>query len=201
MSGIGPTLGGVAATAAGEALNRSDTPTTVEDLRSVATVASAALPLAEKMVPPTAAPKLGLPGKAFSFLGMMEGLYGAFKGGSGMVSSFGKTGPEASNQAHAQAWDKAISEGKSLEEAAAAGSAARTRVLDEGWAGMRSHGADTLGGLWKAGTNAADLAAPVPVGTGADIYAKVTITGLTGLAARPEAEQRAFFLKAFDPFD
>lgn len=201
MSGIGPTMGGVAAAAAGEALNRSDTPTMAEDLRSVATVTTAALPLAEKFVPPSVAPKLGLPGKAFSFAGMMEGLYGAFKGGSGMASSFDKTGPEASNRAHSQAWDKAISEGKSLEEAAAAGSAARTRVMDEGWAGLRSHGADTVGGLWKAGTNAADLASPVPIGTGADIYAKVTIAGMVGLAARPEAEQQAFFLKAFDPFD
>lgn len=201
MSGIGPTMGGVAATAAGEALNRSDTPTMAEDLRSVATVTSAALPLAEKFVPPTVAPKLGLPGKAFSFVGMMEGLYGAFKSGGMARESFQRTGFEAGERAFDKAWKEAEAADLPLEARSQAAQAARDRERTEGWAGMHSHGADTVGGLWKAGTNAADLASPVPIGTGADIYAKVTIAGMAGLAARPEAEQQAFFVKAFNLFD
>jgi hypothetical protein len=187
---IGPSAS-TATTAIGEAMNRSETPSLGQDLRSVATVGAAALPLAEGMssMPAMAKPFLGLPGKGFSMLSMMEGLRDTFSSGMKMATSFQQTSLEANNQAFDKAWDATIRSGGSLEEASAAGSSARDKILEDGLSGVREHGLGTARGAWKATSNGIDMMAPLPYGTGMDIMGKSMAYSFQSFAASTPAQQ------------
>jgi hypothetical protein len=188
---IGPSVASISATAAAERMNRPEDASLGQDLRSVATVSAAALPMAKSLsaMPALAKPLLEVPGKAFSFLGMMEGVRDTFSNGFKAASSFQMTSLEANNKAFDQAWDASIAAGGSIDDASAAGVSAWEQVLADGWSGVKEHGMEAGKGAWKATTNGIDFLAPLPYGTGMDIAGKSMLFGFSALAASSPAQQ------------